>query len=307
MKTNNLFKSARATALTLAVLMALDLAASAQNEFGTQAGNPNATGSDLTADGFYALHSDSSGEGNTADGFYALINNTSGSGNSAIGYEALLSNGIGEENTASGSQALYSNLTGGGNTANGYQALYNNNIGSFNTGFGYQASIGTTFDQYNTAIGSGAGGTASYNIAIGFWTGLYPPMGGYNINIGTIGKIAAEENSTFLSIGIVDPSHNSYDTNVFIAGISGVKLNNSTNLVVVDSITGQLGTVSLSAIVGVPGNGLVPGAYLYLPSTQAPPAGFTLIGTKQETINGLVIKGFQQQPKLLKLNVYQMN
>jgi len=104
---------------------------------------------------------------------------------------------------------------------------------------------------------------------------------------------------------------------------------NTANPVVVDSVSGQLGTVDISTLVGPTGAtgaagppgptgpggpqgpvgsagangvGFVTGAYLYLPSTAVAPTGFTLIGTKVDVITDL-----RGRAKALKMNVYQKN
>ena len=212
--------------------------------------------------------------------------------------------------------ALYNNTTGSANTANGERALLLNTTGSYNTADGNWALSYNTNGIQNTALGINAGinlNTGSYNIYIG--------------NMGVDG-----DNNT-IRIGAAG-----IHTNVFIAGISGVTVPNAANPVVVDSVSGQLGTVDISTLVGPPGlqgpvgpigqtgatgatgdsgpvgpqgppgingvNGIgfVPGAYLYLPTTKPAQAGFTKIGTKADIITDL-----HGRLKTLKMNVYQKN
>ncbi len=284
------------TALFTFALMALTCVANAQpNEFGPDAGNGTMTGVGNTANGWCALFSNTSGGLNTANGTSALFFNTTGSGNVANGPQALLYNTTGNVNTANGASALYSNTTGYGNVANGICALFLNTTGNNNMANG------------SSALGSNT--TGSNNIGLGNEAGYYLTNGDNNIDIGNEG-IAAESGT--IRIGTTG-TH----TNTFIAGISGVTVPNAAKPVVVDSVSGQLGTVDISTLVGptgatgaqgpagisgVNGIGFVPGAYLYLPSTTAAPTGFTKIGTKTDLITDL-----HGHTKTLKINVYQKN
>lgn len=288
----------KTTALAIIVVIALTCAANAQNEFGPDAGNGTMTGDYNTADGYAALTNNTTGFNNTADGAFTLFNNTSGWDNTANGCFALFSNTNGNFDTANGVAALYNNLTGYFNTADGADALYNNLAGNGNTANGNGALFNTT--------GNG-------NIALGFEAGNKLTTGDNNIDIGNDG-VAAEANT--IRIGTTGTQ-----TNTFIAGISGVTVPNAANPVVVDSVSGQLGTVDISTLVGptgatgaqgpagpqgaagvngVNGVGFVPGAYLYLPTTTAVPAGFTKIGTKTDFITDL-----HGHIQVLKMYVYQ--
>lgn len=112
----------------------------------------NTTGNTNTANGYYALYSNTTGWGNTADGIYALTSNTTGWYNTANGRSALYYNTTGNENTANGQAALYLNRTGCCNTADGFFALYHD-TGSYNTADGYYALYSNTTGNYNTALG----------------------------------------------------------------------------------------------------------------------------------------------------------
>ena len=284
--------------MVIITIMALTCVANAQldNEFGPDAGNGTLTG-----------------DYNSANGYAALTNNTSGIDNSAYGADTLYSNTNGSDNTAYGAAALYSNTSGNGNTANGAAALVSNTTGTGNTALGKEAL------PYN-ATGNG-------NIAIGNEAGFNLTNGDSNIYIGNAG--VADESGT-IRIGTTG-TH----TNTFIAGISGVTVPNAASPVVVDSVSGQLGTVDIGSLVGpkgdkgdtgdtgaqgpvgpqgaigpqgadgtngVNGIGFVPGAYLYLPATATAPDGFTRIGTKTDLITDL-----RGHMKTLKMNVYQKN
>lgn len=221
-----------------------------------------------------------------------------GYANTGYGYAALYSNTSGWGNTASGTAALAQNTTGHYNTGNGSHALAQNTIGSDNTADGYFALF------YNTNDGN--------NIALGYQAGINI-QGNNNIDVGNQGM--GGDNNT-IRIG-TSGTH----TNTFIAGISGVTVPNAANPVVVDSVSGQLGTVDISTLVGptgatgaqgpagpqgpagvngVNGVGFVTGAYLYLPATTVAPDGFTKIGTKTDFITDL-----HGRTKILKMNVYQ--
>jgi hypothetical protein len=158
--------------------------------------------------------------------------------------------------------------------------------------------------------------TGNNNIAVGYTAGNYI-RGDNNIEIGNYGETA--DNNT-IRIG-----DSRFQVRTFIAGINGASLagNNPTNAVVIDANSGQLAALPFSSLAGptgatgpqgptgpqgLPGNngangvGLVPGAYLYLPSTTPAPAGFTKIGTKTDFITDL-----HGRIKTLKMNVYQKN
>ena len=127
----------------------------------------NSTGSNInTANGYYALYSNTYGSSNTANGYYALYSNMTGSGNTANGCYALRFN-LSSNNTANGYYALYSNTTGSYNTAIGYQALYTNTTGSNNTAIGYNANVSLNNLTNATAIGYNATVDESDKIVIG--------------------------------------------------------------------------------------------------------------------------------------------
>ncbi len=131
----------------------------------------NTTGSYNVANGYQALYSNTIGIQNTANGVNALYFNSTGSYNVANGYQALYSNTTGFQNTANGFWALYSNTTGTNNTANGLNALYNNIIGIQNTANGVNALYSNTTGNYNTANGYQSlrsNTTADNNVANGY-------------------------------------------------------------------------------------------------------------------------------------------
>jgi len=125
------------------------------------------TGDDNTATGYSALASETesnvlNGALDTADGAFALFSNTTGTANTAVGLSALRVNTTGNENTATGADALDSNTTGAANTANGVVALFNNTTGSFNIALGFAAGITLTTGDHNIDIGNvGVAGEAN--------------------------------------------------------------------------------------------------------------------------------------------------
>src|ERR1700722_6912498 len=128
------------------------------------------------------------------------------------------------DNTALGTDALYSNTTGTQNTALGFEALLANSNGQNNVALGVGALVRLDSGNDNTAIGSLAGSgvlTGSNDIFIGN-QGL--PSDNAIIRIGTMGT----------------------QTSTYIAGIVGVNLSSDANAkpLVIDSVTGQLGTSS---------------------------------------------------------------
>ena len=189
-----------------------------------QAGPPNPTISD--------------GLRNTAGGSQALLAN-SGADSTAFGNRALAINTFGNNNTALGSFALGSNTTGIRNTAMGAYALFSNINGIYNTAIGQAALIKNTSGLGNTALGLQAlyNSTGSYNLAIGFNSGLNLASGNFNIYLANLG--VTSESST-MRLG----SANQIRT--FISGIRGVRTGLANAVAVVIDSNGQLGTVNSS-------------------------------------------------------------
>jgi len=297
----------KTSAVALAACVALASAANAANEFGSGAGNHTLTADDNTANGYDAFFYDATGNDNVAEGAFSLLQNTGGSGNAAVGFSSLYNNTSGNLNVANGNQALYSNITGGYNVANGANALYANTNGNYNTANGNQALAanvtGTantangnnalaanTTGSYNTADGPNAlqnNTTGSGNTALGYSSGNALTTGDDNIDIGNTG-VAGESNT--IRIGTTN-----VQTATYVAGINGVTVPDTANAVVVDSVTGQLGTAS-------PGSLLISGAYLFLPTSQAAPAGFTKVAVWSASVKSLAGKNIK-----LNMNVYQKN
>jgi hypothetical protein len=179
--------------------------------------------------------------GNTADGIGALSvitgGGTNSNGNTAYGFNALNKNTTGSNNTASGANALLNNTTGTSNTASGLGALYSNTTGVSNTAFGISALSNNT--------------TGGYNVAVGYLAGYNLTTGSNNIDLWNVG-VAAESGT--IRIGTVGTHTNAY--------FAGIKTSLTTDVsalpVVVDTVTGQLGTGSL--VMGPVGPQGVPGA-----------------------------------------------
>ncbi len=216
----------------------------------------NISGSYNTADGASALFANSSGSNNTASGYSALGGNN-GSNNTASGYDALTTNN-GSYNTASGASALLKNGTGNLNTADGFSALHSNTGGYYNTALGgnalyksnanYNTAIGAQALYYNTTgyenTASGVNAlvsntTGSNNIALGYNAGTNVTTASYDIYIGHAGYVA--EGHT-IRIG----TQGTFQTQAFIAGISGTNIPTGGTDVVVNS-SGKLGVVVSSA------------------------------------------------------------
>jgi hypothetical protein len=170
---------------------------------------------------------------NTAEGDGALssvqINTTTGNGtdNTAIGFDALHSNTTGGENTATGSQALDRNTTGSGNTANGLQALFANTSGEENTATGVDALGSNTTGADNTATGGNAlhsNTTGGSNIALGFNAGGNLTTGSNNIDIGALG-VAGDA-------GKIRIGKQGTQNGTFIAGISGATVASGVGVIV---------------------------------------------------------------------------
>lgn len=171
-----------------------------------------------------------------------------GPGNSGFGKQALQSlNGsvsTGNNNSAFGYASLALCDVGTGNSGFGYTTLVNC-TGSSNTAIGTAAGATISTGNLNTIVGNNAFNsgtlTGSYNIGIGQNAGQnYTSSEGSNILIGSEG--AAAESHT-LRIG-TQGSGNGQVNRAFVAGIVGVTTSN-TQMVTIDSTTGQLGAATV--------------------------------------------------------------
>jgi len=179
----------------------------------------------------------SPGTGNTAAGYQALFNITGGGSGGkpkAIPEAGGVSSGkgSGQFNTATGYMALYANTTGNYNTVNGANSL-SGNTGGYNTVSGASAGTGLTSGAWNIMVGTQAGQNFSSNES-------------NNIDIGNEG-FGGESNvirigDTQALDGCVLPCQ----TATFIAGINGATGLSNPVPVVIDPVTGQLGTANPS-------------------------------------------------------------
>ncbi|HTS19778.1 MAG TPA: hypothetical protein VMP11_19535 [Verrucomicrobiae bacterium] len=267
--------------LAAATLIALAIAARAQNEFAGNAGNGAVTGTDNAGFGDSALASLTSGGYNCAFGISALQVETNGSGNVAYGFGALYYNANGSHNTAIGHKAMEGSMltSGSANTIVGSYAMENS--------------------------------TGNTNIALGFNAGLSATTGDNNIDIGNEGD---NGDDAVIRIG-TEGIHAS----TFIAGINGVTLPTA-SLVTINS-NGQLGSTNFIALIGPQGpqgaqgpqgptgetgpqgptgatgatgpqgptgSGLVQGAFLSLPHGTSGPTNYTFLGTSTLKYKALV-------------------
>lgn len=172
--------------------------------YGSYTLGDNDFGNDNTGIGYAALSSAGSGESfsfntgvgsnvmanletgsyNTGIGARALFNNISGATNTAIGFGSLYSLTNGNNNVAIGDSAMYSNSSLSGLVAIGSGAMYSNVAGVSNLAIGASALYANTNGKSNTAVGyaalSGAGGSHSYNTAMGSLAMNLITTGSYN-------------------------------------------------------------------------------------------------------------------------------
>jgi trimeric autotransporter adhesin len=190
---------------------------------GLAAGNSGASGDFNTALGSASCNSLTTGENNCALGSGTLQTCTTGSNNTAIGVSSLTSMAVVSNNVAIGHQSLTTLGGGGGNnTAVGYQALSTSGTGNTNIALGYQAGLNYF-------------GSESSNIVIGN-VGTFSES--HVIRLGTQGSGTGQQNK------------------FFIAGVNGVTLGGSPDVVTIDTSTGQLGvaTFPTSGIATIDGD-----------------------------------------------------
>jgi hypothetical protein len=233
---------------------------------GSLALNILTTGFGNTALGWRSLFSDSIGNYNTGVGWGTLLL-TNADYNTAVGAAALLLNTSGTQNTAIGTDALVYNANGNYNNAVGMSALRNNIGGFANNAFGAYALEGNVHANSNTAIGDAAlfdndssghgianGNTAvgaealtnnvdgANNIALGINAGSLA-TGSNNIYIGDTGTL---NESNVIAIGALTATGTPY-TACFLGGVTNAFGGSNFELVVIDSLTGQLGVTPSSA------------------------------------------------------------
>jgi trimeric autotransporter adhesin len=202
-----------------------------------------------TGFGTGSLISITSGNFNVALGYNALNLATTTSENVAIGYSALSSmvNG-GHDNVAVGPFCL-ENLTGPtaqSNTAVGQSTMRSATLLKNCSCYGVVAGFSLTTGDNNTAIGSLSLQnciTGTNNTSLGYQSAInYTGAESSNIIIGNAG-VASESN--VIRIG-TQGSGAGQQSSAYIAGVAGVTVSN-TNMVTIDTSTGQLGSQAISA------------------------------------------------------------
>lgn len=188
--------------------------------------------------------STSGGQGEIKFGGNRFISNF-GAGNTFVGQTAGNTTLTGAHNSAFGSTALLSITTGAQNCAFGLDALLELTTSPQNVAIG-SLSLDelTTGAGNNTAVGQGSGEsllTGAYNCFFGSSAGQnYTTSESSNVCISNEGTIADNNTIRIGTQGSGDRQQNS----CFVAGIVGVTTSNS-QMVTVDSTTGQLGAAAL--------------------------------------------------------------
>ena len=215
-----------------------------------------------TALGYNTLSAINGGSANTAIGSNALSSTTADSNNVAVGYNALNGLNGGSNNIAIGVGTLASLSAGSFNVAIGYNTLNSSQTDGQNIGIGWNTLTSCNGGSSNVAIGSqalSANGSGSTNIAIGGTALAQVLTGTDNIAVGGnagINYVGAESNNIIIGTGVGgNPGDTgvtyigtpSSTTSCYIQGIYGVTTVNTALPVLVDSLNGQLGTVSSSA------------------------------------------------------------
>lgn len=179
-----------------------------------------------------------SGSGSTLS-----LNVTDSNDNTIVGLSAGNGSISGTSNTGVGYTSLHDLTSGVNNIAYGYGSLGALTTGSYNNAVGTLNSQSVTTGQQNTSMGNQSLThitTGSFNTVIGSNTGNnYTGAESSNILVGNAGVLGE---SNVIRIG-TQGSGNGQQNECFIAGITGVTTSNS-NLVTVNTSTGQLGAVS---------------------------------------------------------------
>jgi hypothetical protein len=233
----------------------------------------NSTGYNNSSVGNYSLYLNTVGNSNSAFGYFALRNNTSGSFNTAMGVESLWNNTIGNRNVGVGMSTLLRNTVGGDNTSLGFNSMYYNTSGSFNTAVGSTALNQNTLGSENTAIGYYAllaNTTGSLNVAIGNRAGQFNTSGSNNIFIGasSTGLSPSASNGTWIgnndtittwlagNLLLGTTINAGYKADIFgslrvtsSVLFPGLTQSPQTNVVLINSSTGQLYYTASSAII----------------------------------------------------------
>ena len=132
------------------------------------------------------------------------------------------------QNTATGDYALFNLTTGTRNTAIGFWALNTNTTGGKNTAIGFQALVDNT--------------TGKNNIALGYAAGIFT-AGDNNIHIGNVG---AEESDTIRIGTVAGRGIRDFQSNTYIAGISGVTFTTTRGVILLTSRPPRDGLAAVS-------------------------------------------------------------
>ena len=211
---------------------------------GANCGLNTSVTSGTVAMGFNALQNMTSGTGNTvAIGFESLQTNTGGGGNTAVGALTLKQLTTGVTNTAIGRFAGTNIIGGDSNVYIGSSAGLGNGLssdGDSNTAVGTFSLSSASAGSDNTALGRSAGNgilTGSGNIYIGEASGTaHNAAESNNIIIGDSGIVGDTLTIRLGSTGV--------HTSCFLAGVASVTPSGTTETVIIDTSTGELGTVS---------------------------------------------------------------
>ena len=206
------------------------------------------------------------GDRNVSIGGSSLQANTTGTGNSVLGDSVLPANSVGSYNTGTGFRSLRLNTSGSYNSAVGLDSFFNNTTASYGTAIGTQA----LYDSL----------TGDRNIALGFNAGRGITSGRANTIIGSVtGLSAGLSNNIILADGDGnikyrwDGIQNTIYGNLDVSGslrvtssvfLSGVTTSPQSNVVTIDTATGQLYYTASSAIGGGGGGSLSGGATDYV-------------------------------------------
>jgi hypothetical protein len=248
-----------------------------------------------------SLFSLTTGTYNTAIGWEALDIVTTGYANTATGFEALFFN-TGDQNTATGMEALVENATGGSNTGTGYRALQSNTTGSNNIALGVEAGKFLTTGSFNIDIGNFGVADEANTIRIGDQANQTKTfIAGINGVDKSSGNPVFIDANGQLGTGTLEPGPQGRQGDPGPQGPAGAMgpqgITGATGATGAQGATGATGATGPQGPQGV---GLVPGAYLQLPTGAPPPAGFFLLGTTTITY-----RDTQGRNKSVTVNLFQ--
>lgn len=177
---------------------------------------------------------------NTGIGSFSLQSLTSGSGNTALGTSCGIAINSGQFNTAMGADTFKVASTGSSNTAIGYNSLDNLTTSSNNTTIG--ASTGSLIDTgaNNTSLGALSLSnitTGNDNIAVGY-------QAGNSLTLADSDNILLGNEGTAGDSGVIRIGSSASQTSAFISGVASVTPAGTTETVIIDTATGELGSTA---------------------------------------------------------------